>query len=484
MRAVVVQDSIMRTLSADLLRTLVRNFSHGACSHFDPETQMGCQRESFRDLGFGWIYWALSRVLEPRKVLVIGSGRGFAVACLSLGVEHLPDAEVLFVDPGYENWSVEGIQDIAAGMWQTPEQAENHFAALLGLGNIRFLRLRSDDAFERFQRDGDRFDLVFVDGEHSFRQALADLRNAAHCLNPGGLVLAHDTCCAHWPGVALALEALTAEQPWLERLSLPSFPGLSVLKKREPLVQIRPVTMRENDTINTWRVAVGATPRPLPHGQDPRPEVQRADPREGLFGVLEGGQLIGGFGIYQRTFDDQGPDNFRPDACPRLAGPLRYGAILRPEFRGKRRWQMVTCELLRWFAGEGFYTITRNPLRGQDAPYRFERVGAAGEYTAFHWQAFKTSDTQVDSPGLPEHAWRQVETLALREEVAEHHRRNSELATELSRVSRELHELKGSTSWRWTRTARTLGAWARTIRTKIRRVGSRAARPAARRANS
>src|SRR5436309_684644 len=144
----------MRTLSPEVVETLVRNFSHGSGSHFDPAVAKGCQRESLENLGFGWFYFGLARVLDPKKVLVIGSGRGFAVACLALGMEQGTDAEVRFVDPGYESWSVDGKQDSADGMWQSAEQAARHFSTHLGLTNVKQFRLRSDEAFQRFRDEG------------------------------------------------------------------------------------------------------------------------------------------------------------------------------------------------------------------------------------------------------------------------------------------------------------------------------------------
>ena len=36
------------------------------------------QRVEDRNLGLGWVYYALARLLRPEKVVVIGSYRGFA----------------------------------------------------------------------------------------------------------------------------------------------------------------------------------------------------------------------------------------------------------------------------------------------------------------------------------------------------------------------------------------------------------------------
>jgi len=444
----------MRTLSGDLVRNLVQNYSHAAGDHYDPATTMGCQRESFSDLGFGWIYWALARVIKPRKVLVIGSGRGFSVACFALGIEDCVGAKVIFVDPGYQSWQVEHTQDVADGMWQTAGQAADHFATHLGLDNIQFLRLRSDEAFQRFRDGGDKFDLIFIDGEHSYQQALADLRNATECLNSSGIILAHDTCCAHWPGVTMALAALCLEAPWLECLSLPCFPGLSLIKNREPLVQLRPVSQRENEQINVWRAAADVNTRPLSQGDDPRPGIQATDPREGLFGVFEGDRLIGGFGVRSRIFDGEGVDNFHADCGQLLAGHLIYGVVLQPESRGQRRWQMVICELLRWFRDEGLYAITRYPQRGREAPFVTTRVGACGDYMAFQYRLRNVSDWRAAACDFPNPALRLAQKQTDDKDIAAQRQ-------EICALQAELHRVLSSRSWRWTRPGRVLGKWVR-----------------------
>ena len=483
--------------TADQIETLIEHFSHGVGTDYDPRTQIGCQRESSGDLGFGWLYWSLARVLQPRRILVIGSGRGFSVACLALGVQELADAQLIFVDPGLETWSVENTPDRADGMWKTADETLAHFRTHLGLTQLQFLRLCSDAAFQGFLENGDRFDLIYVDGEHSYAQSLTDLRNAAACLARSGIILAHDSCCAYWPGVAFALATLGHEAPWLESFSLSCFPGLSLIKFREPLVQIRPVSPRENDQINAWRIAAGVYTRPLHDGDDPRPGLPGADPREGLFGIFEGDALIGGFGLRRRIFDRLGPDNFLPDCGKALTGSLCYGVVLHPEMRRRRRWQLVTSELLRWFGEEGFYLITEYPQAGRDAPYSIERVGSAPPYTAFRCRPGQSTLGSAPSAERAVEVWRQYESQVLAKELLQQHAQARELQTQLAQMAdslafkrREIDELReqlacmsrdrdallGSTSWRWTYSARIIGKWARLVEKRLGRHGRRLTR--------
>lgn len=43
-----------------------------------------------------------------------------------------------------------------------------------------------------FQRHRDKYDLIFIDGDHTAAQVYKDINNALSCLNPGGIIVVHD----------------------------------------------------------------------------------------------------------------------------------------------------------------------------------------------------------------------------------------------------------------------------------------------------
>src|SRR5262244_4308443 len=53
------------------------------------------------NIGFGFMYYGLARTLRPRHVVVIGSGFGFSVVCLALGLKDNGRGQLDFVDPSY-----------------------------------------------------------------------------------------------------------------------------------------------------------------------------------------------------------------------------------------------------------------------------------------------------------------------------------------------------------------------------------------------
>lgn len=427
-----------------LVDLLVREFSHGVFQGFDPTRQCGSQRENFSSLGFGIIYLALAQVLEAEQILVIGSGKGFSVACLALGVASRPSARVTLVDPSYAEWMVDGTTpDHAEGFWVSSEQAAGHFSRHLGLTNVEFVRATSDDAFARLRAESRQFDVILIDGEHSFSQCSKDLEQAVACLTTKGGILVHDARCAAWPGVAAALEHFRLARPEFQHLVLPMYPGLALLTRRQQLLTIRPSSAEENEEINIWRHAGNVTPRPLAGGDDPRVGVQGNDPRVGLFSIMEDGDLVGGVGIREKVFQYNAPDDFIPDAGGTLRGFLRYGTVIREDKRGRGRFQLADFEIMRWFGENGFYFLTNNPVKLRRQPFVVERVGATPHHTAYR---------KRPAASLPNGSFAE----GITERYASALRCNRDLDQRVALLKERLASVESSICWRATQPLRRL----------------------------
>ncbi|MCL2017665.1 MAG: glycosyltransferase [Alphaproteobacteria bacterium] len=47
---------------------------------------------------------------------------------------------------------------------------------------------------EFFSKNTETFDIIFIDGDHSYEQSLRDLNNSLKIVNPGGFIVLHDAC--------------------------------------------------------------------------------------------------------------------------------------------------------------------------------------------------------------------------------------------------------------------------------------------------
>lgn len=89
-RTPLIEDELF-SLSPDLIRRVLREAK--PLGHHS--------RTKNHNLGFGFLYYGLVRALRPRHIVVIGSGYGFSVVCLGLGLKDNEKGQLTFIDPSY-----------------------------------------------------------------------------------------------------------------------------------------------------------------------------------------------------------------------------------------------------------------------------------------------------------------------------------------------------------------------------------------------
>src|SRR3990170_166299 len=151
----------------------------------DPEmVRMGhFQRRQDLNLGLGWMYYALGRIIRPSRAVVIGSLRGFAPAIIAKSMlDNVEGGEVVFVDPSYVN-----------EFWADPAQVDAHFRQL-GTPNVRHYRYTTQEftttpAYAELSNVG----LLMIDGLHTAEQARVDYLAFLDKLAENAVVLFHDS---------------------------------------------------------------------------------------------------------------------------------------------------------------------------------------------------------------------------------------------------------------------------------------------------
>jgi len=141
------------------------------------------QRTEDRNLGLGWLYYALTRIQRPRTVVCIGSWRGFVPIILGQGLkDNAEGGQVVFIDPSY-------VDDF----WADAERTRSWFAQF-GQDRIQHHRMTTQEfaASEAF-RSMDSVDLLFVDGYHTAEQARFDHETFVPLLAEDAMVLFHDS---------------------------------------------------------------------------------------------------------------------------------------------------------------------------------------------------------------------------------------------------------------------------------------------------
>ena len=129
------------------------------------------------------------RLVAPAHTLVeIGTGFG-ACACLML-MSTAPSAYVHSIDP----FQVDSHGTWQASAVQAREHVE-HAAPILGFDAERWVLHEglSHDVAQGAARAGIMVDLVFVDGDHTYKAVKQDVEDWLPMLRVGGLLLLHDS---------------------------------------------------------------------------------------------------------------------------------------------------------------------------------------------------------------------------------------------------------------------------------------------------
>ena len=173
------------SLHSDLLREVfvqAKPFGH----HEDSKTL---------NLGFGFLYYGLVRVLRPQHIVVIGSGYGFSVVCLALGLKDNGKGRLSFVDPSYSLLKNGPFKTIGGvGFWDEPEKVQAHFRRFGVEGIVRHYKKRSDEFFPVYGDYGlPPIDVAFIDGSHAYKDVRYDFLRVLEQAKKNTYIFLHDT---------------------------------------------------------------------------------------------------------------------------------------------------------------------------------------------------------------------------------------------------------------------------------------------------
>ena len=203
-----------------------------------------CEVSADLNLGFGFVYYGLVRALRPEHVVVIGSGYGFSVVCLALGLKDNRAGQLSFVDPSYSLFSNGPAQTIGGvNFWRDPEHVREHFARF-GVENIVTHYKHTSEGFfgqyEEFHLPA--IDVAFIDGNHSYAHVQGDVAAILQRSHRSTYLLLHDTNIyirefLRHAGVKRWLRSkANRHKAAFEYVDFPFASGVAVLRVLEPKV--------------------------------------------------------------------------------------------------------------------------------------------------------------------------------------------------------------------------------------------------------
>ncbi|HET9699636.1 MAG TPA: class I SAM-dependent methyltransferase [Burkholderiales bacterium] len=189
------------------------------------------------NLGFGFLYYGLVRALRPRHVLVIGSGFGFSVTCLALGLRDNGRGSLSFVDPSYSVFKHGLMRTVGGtGQWSDPQKVRAHFRRFGVEREVTHFKLTSAEFFADYESRGlPQIDLAFIDGNHSYADVRQDFLGVLRRSRRGAYMLLHDTNIyvrelVRHAGVKRWLRVLAREKEYFEVIDFPFSSGVALVR--------------------------------------------------------------------------------------------------------------------------------------------------------------------------------------------------------------------------------------------------------------
>lgn len=147
------------------------------------------------NLGFGFLYYGAVRALRPNHVLVVGSGFGFSVVCLALGLKDNGKGSLTFVDPSYDVLKHGPLRTVGGrGYWSEPEKVKRHFGRFGVENMIDHYKMTNKEFFPSYEILGlPKVDMAFVDGNHSLENVKYDFLEILRRSRTNTYIFLHDT---------------------------------------------------------------------------------------------------------------------------------------------------------------------------------------------------------------------------------------------------------------------------------------------------
>lgn len=167
----------------------------------------------------------LVRALKPQNVLEVGTHIGSSTLIIAGALRENGGGKITSVD----------ILNVNApnGPWKKLHLAKTPAGNIAAIGCETVTRFVASPAQDFMAQTEERFDFIFLDGDHSAAAVYGEVAHALKILRPGGVILLHDVFPAKKPlypdgniipGPWLGLERLMRENPGLALEPLSELP--------------------------------------------------------------------------------------------------------------------------------------------------------------------------------------------------------------------------------------------------------------------
>lgn len=163
---------------------------YGADYHWNDQKSQNLDKET-SNFGYGQIHYSLIRSQRPKNILCVGSMYGFIPYMMAKACGENNFGHVDFVDASYDINDTKDKNDhfYGQGFWKK-NNPKKHFS-YLGSGNfISTYVMTTEDFAKRYPNR--KYNYIYLDGDHSYKGALINLKLFWSKLNQDGYLCFHD----------------------------------------------------------------------------------------------------------------------------------------------------------------------------------------------------------------------------------------------------------------------------------------------------
>jgi predicted O-methyltransferase YrrM len=163
----------------------------------------------------------LARALRPTSILEVGTHVGASTSMLAIALKqsHSANPDVM---PRLVTVDIVEVNDPVRGSWKHIGCSQSPADVMSAIECQEMVTFVTSPSIPYLRASTQRFDLIFLDGDHAATAVYQELPAALRLLNPGGIILLHDffpnleplwSDGAVVPGPQLAMARLHAENP-------------------------------------------------------------------------------------------------------------------------------------------------------------------------------------------------------------------------------------------------------------------------------
>lgn len=170
-------------------------FFHSEMFHYGADYRWGDEKsqnldKTHENYGFGLMHYAMVRNLRPKRILCVGSMYGYVPYMLAKACMENNKGHVDFVDAAYD-FNKSEYKDrhyFGQGFWKKISPP-HHFSYLL---HTSFISTHVLTLEEFLTQEKHQYDYIYLDGDHSYKGLIRDIRMVWPLLADKGVLGLHD----------------------------------------------------------------------------------------------------------------------------------------------------------------------------------------------------------------------------------------------------------------------------------------------------